>query len=96
MVVCGSRQPNPTFSNNMISKEHSLLLNGLCGYIRPVTGQGPGPEWVCPGPAVACGFLTSCRKDFTTRVQVTMRLNLLKLGTVKQGRAEHRRSNTRA
>ena len=28
--------------------------------------------------------LTSCRKDFTTQVQVILRIRLLKLGTVKQ------------
>ena len=61
-----------------------------------VTGQGPGPEWVCPGPAVECRSLTSCRKDFTARVLATMKIHLLKLGTVKQGRAGHRRSNRRA
>ena len=48
---------------------------------------GPGPEQGCLGPAVLCGFLTSCRKDFTTPVQVSMRVRVLKLGTVKQGRA---------
>ena len=42
---------------------------------------------VCLRLAVACGFLTSCRKDFTIRVQVTLRIDLLKLGTMKQGRA---------
>ena len=30
-----------------------------------VTGQRPGPMWVCAGPAVVCGLLTSCREDFT-------------------------------
>ena len=58
-----------------------------------VTGQGPGPEWVCLGPVVACGFLILCKKDFTTRVQVTVRIHLLKLETVKQGNAQHRRTN---
>ena len=43
-----------------------------------VTGQGPGPEQVCAGPDGACGLLTSCRKDFTARVQVTRRVRLLK------------------
>ena len=52
-----------------------------------VTRQEPGPAWVCIEPAIVRGFLTSCRKDFTTRVQVTIRIHLLKLGTVKQGRA---------
>ena len=42
------------------------------------------PERACLGPAVVCGFLTSCRKDFTTGVQVAMKMHLLKLGTVKQ------------
>ena len=36
---------------------------------------------------VVCGFLTSCRKDFTVRVQVIFRGHLLKLGTVKRRRA---------
>ena len=72
----------------VIEKEEEIE----CGYLqviaqtRTVTGQGSGPEGVCRGPAVVCAFLTSCRKDFTTRVQVTIRIHLLKLGTVKQGR----------
>ena len=37
---------------------------------------------VCPGQ-----LLTSSRKDFTIRVQVTMRRHLLKLGTMKQGKS---------
>ena len=51
------------------------------------------PEWVRLGPAVVCGFLTLCRKDSTTWVQVATRVHLLKLETVKQGRAQHRGSN---
>ena len=43
-----------------------------------------------------CGFLTLRRKDFMTQAQATMRIHLLKLGTVKQGRAGHRGSNRRA
>ena len=53
-------------------------------------GQGPGPEQVCLVPAVVCGLLTLGRKDFTTRVQVTMKTHLLKLGMVKQGKALHK------
>lgn len=30
-------------------------------------------------------FLTSCSKNFTTQVQVTVRVYLLKLGTVRKG-----------
>ena len=56
---------------------------GLKSYCHNVTGQGPGPERVCPGPAVVGGFLTSCRKDFTTEVQVIFRVCFSKLGTVK-------------
>ena len=41
----------------------------------------------CLGPAVVCGFLTSGRTDFIMWVRVIMRVCLLKLGTVKQGRA---------
>lgn len=49
------------------------------------TGAWP---WVgLPRPGHVCWFLTSCRKDFTTRVQVFMWVRLLNLGTVKQGRA---------
>ena len=33
---------------------------------------------------VVCGFLTLCRKDFTTQVQVILRVRLLELGVVKQ------------
>ena len=51
-----------------------------------VTGQGPGPEWICPGPAGSVWVLDFSRKDFTTGVQETMRVHLLMLGTVKQGR----------
>ena len=51
-----------------------------------LTGQRPGPEWVCLELAVVGGFLTLCRKDFTTGVWVTMRTHLLKLRTMKQGR----------
>ena len=36
------------------------------------------------GLLVMCGFLTSCRKDFTTQVQVILRIHLLKLGTVEK------------
>ena len=64
--------------------------------VLDVTGQRPAPERVCLGPAVVCGFLTSWRKDCTTQVPVTMRIHLLKLQTVKQGGAQHRRSNSRA
>ena len=52
-----------------------------------VTGQGSAPERVCLGQLVVCGLLTSCRRDFTTPVQVTVRVCLLKLGTVKQGKS---------
>ena len=51
--------------------------------------------YVFMGPAVVCGFLTSCRKDFTTQVQVNVRMHLLKLGMAKQGRAQNR-GNKRA
>ena len=40
----------------------------------------PGAAW---GPPVH-GFLNPCRRELTTRVQVTMRIHLLKLRTVKQ------------
>ena len=52
---------------------------------RVLPDRGPAPEWVWLWPAVVCGFLSLCRKNFTTRVQVTD--YSLKLGTVKQGRA---------
>ena len=51
-----------------------------------VKGQVLGPEQGCLGPAVVCGFLASCKKDFTARGQVPTRIHLLKLGAVKQGR----------
>ena len=50
-------------------------------------------ECVCLGSAVVCGFLTSCRKKFTAPVQMIMRIHLFQPGTVKQGRAQHGRSN---
>ena len=56
-------------------------------YSVSVTGQGLGSEQDCLGPAVLCRFLPLPRKHFTTQVQVTMRMCLLKLGTVEQGRA---------
>ena len=62
-----------------------MKLQTLTQY-HSVTGQRPGPLWICLGLAVVCGFLISCRKLFTTEVQVTMRIHLLKLGTGKQGR----------
>ena len=60
-----------------------------------VPHRGPGSKQVCLGPASSVLFLTLCRKDFTTRVQVIMRVCLLKLGTVKQGMSEYRRCNRR-
>ena len=54
---------------------------------RCVSGQEPGPEGVCLGPAVVRGFLTSGKKDFTTQFHLTIRMHSLKLGTMKQGRA---------
>ena len=48
---------------------------------RGVTGEGlalRGSAWASS---------SACRKDVTTQVQVTMRVRLLKPGTVKQGRA---------
>ena len=59
----------------------SLALNSQ----PTVAGQGFGPKPVCLGPVVVCGFLTWCRKDFTTRVQVTVRIHLLKLGQWNKG-----------
>ena len=42
------------------------------------------PGQVGLGPSVVCGLLPLSRKDVTTLVQVTMRIHLLKLETVKQ------------
>ena len=47
----------------------------------------PWPRVGLPRASLVCGFLTSCRKGFTTLVQVTMQVCFLKLGTLKQGRA---------
>ena len=49
--------------------------------------KGPGPEWVCLGLVAVCEFLTFCRKDFTTPVQVTVRIHLLRLGAGKKEEA---------
>lgn len=46
-------------------------------------GQVP-PRAAASGRPVVLGFLTSGRRDFTTRVQVISRVCLLRLGTVKQ------------
>ena len=52
-----------------------------------VTSQGLGLEWACLELAgVVCGSLTLRREDFTTQLQVILRVCLLKLGTVKQRR----------
>lgn len=40
-------------------------------------GQEPGPEFICLGWLVVCGFLISCREGFTTQVQVILRVHLL-------------------
>lgn len=64
-----------------------LLFPHVPIFAPSVPAQGPGPEQICQGPAVVCGFLTSCRKRFPARDQVTMRIHFLKLGMVKQGRA---------
>ena len=47
-----------------------------------ITGKGPGLKQVClrSGQPAVCGFLTSCRKDFTTQAQVILSMHLLKLG----------------
>ena len=49
-----------------------------------VPRQAPAQCGSASGPPIVCGFLTSCRKDFTARVQVILRVRLLRLGTVKQ------------
>ena len=45
----------------------------------------PAQAWSgwASGRPVLCGFFTLYKKDFTTRVQVILRLRLLRLGTVK-------------
>lgn len=53
-------------------------------YMVLLLERGPGPKLVYR--PVVCGFLSWYRKDFTIGVQVIMRVNLLKLGIVKQGR----------
>ena len=45
-----------------------------------VPRQGLAPSRSASGQPVVRGFLTSGRKDFTTRVQVVLRVCLLKLG----------------
>ena len=40
-----------------------------------LTREGPGSVWVCLGPVAVCRFLISCRKDFTTGVDMTMRIS---------------------
>ena len=47
---------------------------------------GTGRELSASGQPVECGFLILCRKDFTTRVQVILRVCLLRLGTVTKER----------
>ena len=47
-----------------------------------VSGQAPARSGSASGRLVMCGFLTLCGKDFTTRVQVILRLCLLRLGMV--------------
>ena len=61
----------------------------------------PRSDWLCncyqignpaqsrsaSGRSVVYQFFTSCQKDFTTGIQVILRICFLKLGTVKQGRA---------
>lgn len=39
-----------------------------------VNEQGPDPEWGCLVPAVVYRFMTLCKKDLTTQVQLTMRI----------------------
>lgn len=57
----------------------SLCSSALWLLFGTVTREGPDPERICLGPPVVCELLTSCRKDFTTGVQVTRRMHLLKL-----------------
>lgn len=47
---------------------------------RTVTRQGPAQRGSTSGWPVACGFVISCRKDFTTRVQVILRVCFTKAG----------------
>ena len=47
---------------------------------------GPAESRSASRELVVGGFLTRCRKDFTTQVQMTLRVYLLKLGTVKPRR----------
>ena len=63
--------------------------------VRVLLDRGVAQSGAAQGRLVVCGFLLSCRKDFTTRVQVAIRVRLLELGTVRQGRASCRRSNGR-
>ena len=60
-----------------------LSFKNLLGFYctdSTVTRQGPGPERVCLGPVVVCAFLYLCRKDFTTRVQVIMKMHFFEAG----------------
>ena len=98
LLVLTWRTHSPRNTPHPKPKHKEVLINhhGVCPQtVILLPDKGPGPERVCLGPAVMCGFLTSCRKDFTIRVQVTLRIDLLKLGTMKQGRAYHRGSNRR-
>ena len=79
----------------LCSSVEILILIKIQSNINVLLDKGSDPVQVCLWPAVVCKFFTLCRKDFTTGVQVTMKVRLLKLGAVKQGRAEHR-SNRRA
>lgn len=47
---------------------------------RTVTRQGPAQGGSTSGWPVACGFIISCRKNFTTRVQVILRVCFIKAG----------------
>lgn len=55
----------------LLSTRHRVLLD-----------NGPALSGsAAVGAAVVCRFLTSGRKDFTTGVQVRMRIHLSKVGT---------------
>ena len=57
-------------------KEVEMLLNRCLGWSSSASDL-----------PVVCGFFKLCMKDFTTQIQTTIRVCLLKQRPVKQGRA---------
>ena len=70
------------------------ILSSHWKYLEVLPYRGPNPGQICPDTASSAWVLDSVpKKEIRSMSPDTMRV--LKLGTVKPGRAWHRRSNRR-